>query len=551
MTMFNLIKEPWLPVIRTSGTREKITVADFVDRYEEDPVLFLDASRPDFNGALIQFLIGLIQTTYPPAKEREWKKKFSTPPSSTELKTAFERYAHAFNLDDEGPRFMQDLDLSEKDGELNKIDHLLMEMPGAQTLDRNADHFLKRDTVTQICLHCSAMALFTLQTNAPAGGRGHRTSLRGGGPLTTIVMGRSLWETVWLNVITAESFSYYGNAEKKSDSDIFPWMGHTHTSEKKGEDTTSQHVNPAQMFWAMPRRIRLSFEHSIDAVPCDLCGGASSRFVTEYFDKSHGINYKGGWRHTLTPYSVSPKNDEPLPRHGTSAGISYRHWLGLIQNASDKNSRIEPAVVVHKFRQERQDDLTEKNEIPFRLWAFGYHTDNMKVCGWYEGTMPLIHLNKEMKEDYESLVSQMIRTADLVSYNLRSSVRKALFSPENKVSGDLSFIDSEFWQNTEPSFYQMLNEFKTALQTKQPVDNLKLRWLRLLKNEGEILFDRYSQSNMISVADPKRIAIARHDFNTFSSPNNKKIIELLDLPLSNSPEKTRGGKTREKKEIQT
>jgi len=551
MTMFNLIKEPWLPVIRKSGKREQITVPDFVDRYEEDPVLFLDAPRPDFNGALVQFLIGLIQTTYPPTNDREWRKKFSTPPSPDELKIAFKRYAHAFNLDGDGARFMQDLDLSEHDGELNQIDHMLMEMPGAQTIDRNTDHFLKRDTVTQICLHCSAMALFTLQTNAPSGGRGHRTSVRGGGPLTTIVMGRTLWETVWLNVLTAQSFSYFGNAAKVSDSDIFPWMGPTRTSEKKGEDTTSQHVNPAQMFWGMPRRIRLSFESASDPVPFDLCGCLSSRFVSQYHDKSYGINYKGGWRHTLTPYSISMKNDEPLPKHGTSGGISYRHWLGLIQNASDKNSRNEPAVVVHTFRQERQDDLTENNKIPFRLWAFGYDTDNMKVCGWYEGTMPLIHLDQGMKEDYESIITQMIKTADWISYNLRSSVRKALFRPEATISGDLSFIDSEFWQNTEPSFYQMLNELKTALQTKHSVDDLKLKWLRFLKNEGEVLFDRYSQSSLISVADPKRIALARRGFNIFSSPYNKKIIKLLDLPQSKSPEKTRGRRVRETKENQT
>jgi CRISPR system Cascade subunit CasB len=35
---------------------------------------------------------------------------------------------------------------------------------------------------------------------------------------------------------------------------------------------------------------------------------------------------------------------------------------------------------------------------------------------------------------------------------------------------------------------------------------------------------------MISVANPKRIALARNDFTQFSSPHNKKIIELLDLP---------------------
>jgi len=531
--MFNLISEEWIPVVRKSGKHEKISPMGIVEKYSEDLVLALDASRPDFNGALVQFLIGLMQTAYPPATESEWRRRFSKPPSSDELQSAFGKYAHAFNLDGDGPRFMQDLDLDESEGESNQIDHLLMEMPGAQTLDKNTDHFLKRDTVKQICRSCCAMALFTLQTNAPSGGRGHRTSVRGGGPLTTIVLGRTLWETVWLNVLTTEEFSRYGNAAKKTDADQFPWMGKTRTSEKSGNDTTSQHVHPVQVFWGMPRRIRLEFQNESEKISCDLCERSDSQCVTKYIDKSYGFNYKGGWHHPLSPYSVDEKSGEYLPKHGQAGGISYRNWLGLVQNIAEKKYRAEPAVVIHKFRQERQDALLGKNEIPFRLWAFGYDMNNMKACGWYEGTMPLIHLTAVERPEYELVVSQIIKTANLIASNVRTCVKKALFSQKAEVSLDKSFFDSidyQFWQDSEPQFYQILNELKSALLARQPVQEIKLHWLEMISKEGEALFDRYSQSSQISVADPKRIALARRDFRIFSSPNNKKIIELLDLP---------------------
>jgi CRISPR system Cascade subunit CasA len=302
------------------------------------------------------------------------------------------------------------------------------------------------------------------------------------------------------------------------------------------------------MFWGMPRRIRLAQENGVKDISCDLCGSLSSQPVKKYWDKSFGTNYKGGWHHTLTPYSVDEKTGEHRPKHGQSGGISYRNWLGLVQNHAEKNSRNEPAVVVHTFRQERQDALSGNNEIPFRLWAFGYDMDNMKACGWYEGTMPLIHLLPEIKPEYELAVSQMIKTASLIAYNVRSSVKKALFSPHASLSGDLSFIDAEFWQDTAPQFYQILNDLKTSLQNKQPVEDLKLYWLRILSKEGEILFDRYSQSGLISVADPKRIALARRDFRMFSSPYNKKIIELLDLPQPEKPVKPQT-RSKKKKEV--
>jgi CRISPR system Cascade subunit CasA len=119
--------------------------------------------------------------------------------------------------------------------------------------------------------------------------------------------------------------------------------------------------------------------------------------------------------------------------------------------------------------------------------------------------------------------------------NTRSAIIRALFKPGTDIKGDLSVIDSEFWQNTEPDFYRVLGELHEKLKSKQPLNDLKLRWLSILAREGEVLFDRYSQSNLISVADPKRIALARRDFKKFSSPYNKKIIELLDLQ---KPEKS-------------
>jgi hypothetical protein len=126
-------------------------------------------------------------------------------------------------------------------------------------------------------------------------------------------------------------------------------------------------------------------------------------------------------------------------------------------------------------------------------------------------------------------MSQMIKTANLIAFNVRLSIKKALFAPGTDVSGDLSVIDYEFWQNTEPDFYAIMSELQENLKNKQPLTDVKLRWLSLLTREGGMLFDRYSQSNMISAANPKRIALALNHFIRFTSPHNKKIMELLDL----------------------
>jgi len=525
---FNLINDKWIPVRRLDGTREIITPWQVTDNIGSNPIVGLDTNRPDFNGALIQFLIGLVQTTMAPKKDKGWRTGFNKPPVVDELKTTFANVSHAFNFDGDSPRFMQDFDLDK--GKTNLIDKLLVEIPGDETIKDNKDHFIKRDSVKRMCLPCSAMALFTLQTNAPSGGKGHRVSLRGGGPLTTIVMGGTLWQTIWLNVLNESDFlDNCGNFSLTDDDAIFPWMGPTCTSEKD-QPTTPENAHPAQMFWGMPRRIVLDFEYG-ETGNCDVCNGDSNHLVTSYITKNYGTNYEGGWRHTLTPHSITKQN-ELIPRHGNPSGISYRHWLELVQN--DNVNENEPATVIHTFRV-RQSQLETKHSP--QLWAFGYDFDNMKVRCWYEGKMPLIHVDDNVRENYESVIEQLIKTSELVANNVRKYVKEAMFRRPKDVKGDFSFIDNRFWNNTEPEFYNSLENLRIAFSDGADIDavvDIKLQWLNTLFRTGEQLFDEYSQSNQIDVADPKRIALAHRNLRKFNQKKNKKIIEILDLPINQS-----------------
>ena len=59
----------------------------------------------------------------------------------------------------------QDKDMA---GNKKPIEALLIEAPGDKTLKENADHFIKSGMEKSVCPACTAMALFTLQTNAPS-----------------------------------------------------------------------------------------------------------------------------------------------------------------------------------------------------------------------------------------------------------------------------------------------------------------------------------------------------------------------------------------------
>src|SRR5690554_3708775 len=100
----NLIEDPWMPVRRKDGSREWIAP----DRLSAPDIVAFDADRADFNGALMQFAIGLLQSTAPIEHPQEWRELLATPPDASVLRSWFEPVATAFALDGDAARFMQD-----------------------------------------------------------------------------------------------------------------------------------------------------------------------------------------------------------------------------------------------------------------------------------------------------------------------------------------------------------------------------------------------------------------------------------------------------------
>jgi CRISPR system Cascade subunit CasA len=526
---FNLIDEQWIPVLRRDGRSDKIAPHEVTKGFAENPVVSLDAPRADFNGALIQFLIGLVQTVAAPKREKEWRKKLEEPPSPDQLKGAFASVRKAFELGGDGPRFMQDF--SELEVEYGGIDGLLIDMPGESTQKHNKDHFVKRNSVEGMCPSCCATALFTMQTNAPAGGAGFRTSLRGGGPLSTIIAGDeghlALWQLVWLNVLEHNSFqNLCGNPTEKT-SNKFPWLAPTRTSEQKsGVESTPESSHPAVLFWGMPRRIRLNLKDVRSGV-CDTCGAKSTTLITQYKEKNYGMNFAGAWLHPLSPYGTTA-DGLVLPIHAQPGGITYRHWLGLAQQNRDEGKM--PARVVHEFVNQRC-----KPGWQFRLRAFGYDMDNMKARCWYESTMPLLYIEPAILNEFEGCTAGMVRAAGEIAYNTRSAVKKAWFRRPGDAKGDTTFLDSSFWQDTESAFYEAVDSIKNALELKKDCSVALQVWHKALCQHALNLFDKYAWERPIEDADPKRVVVARKELELYNRGN--KIKELLGLQVKQEPMK--------------
>lgn len=481
---FNLIRDPWIPVRRRSGSVEWIRPAEIVSRLDDDPAVAFAWPRVDFDAASHEFLIGLLVTAAAPEDEDEWEDVWHSPPSVSRLDALFEPFASVFDLDGPGPRFMQDLD-GLADQENVPAFTLLIDAPGEQTLRFNTDLFVKREFDLALSIEAAAMALFTLQLYAPSGGQGHRTSLRGGGPLTTLVVdGETLWGRLWPNVAT-RSWVAPGKP-----SEIFPWMAPTRTSEQD-RLTTPQDVHPLQVYWAMPRRIRLEFADG--SARCSVTRRTVGRFVRAIRTKNYGMKY-AGFVHPLSPHYRMKAGGEKLAVKGPSSGIGWRHWLGLIVASSD--GLREPARTVRNALVERNGALQSR-----RLVAFGYDMDNAKARGFHSAEMPIAGAAVEA---IALEIERLVRSADIMSRRTVQAVKEALFENPKEAAGDLSHVGDAFWRTTEPHFYALVSRLDPSASSESYASD----WAKTLRETALIVFDEavpMSPSEM-----PARVIQARH-----------------------------------------
>ena len=514
--IFNLIHAPWIPARRRSGTIENIPPWRITEQMTDDPFVAFAWPRHDFNGATHEFLIGLLSTAATPANEDDWVDWWSDPPAPDKLKERFDEVAHAFNLDGPGPRFLQDLDPLD-DAKETGVATLLIETPGAQTLRNNADLFIKRGGAPVLCRAVAAMALYTLSAYAPAGGAGHRTSLRGGGPMTTLIVAEhpdysyNLWGRLWPNVETEQQIEMRSTDTASGDgfSSIFPWLLPTRTSNPKvgGRSTTQADVHPLQVYWGMPRRIRLQFEDA-HGQPCNLTESLDSVIVKSYRTRNYGTNYSEGFEHPFSPYYLQKPGTVKLPVHPGPGGVNYRLWPGIVVQSD--NQLRDPAQVVRHWSERAK--LVQQDT---RFTVFGYDMDNMKARAWIECEMPLLIMNDAAAIEWlKHFISLSTAGAGTVAQLLTQYIKSALFNRPTDVSGDFGFIAERFYRETEADFHVAINEAARLIEQNtdddDPTIQVRENWAPIMANASLRLFNEFVSAEGIENRDMKRYVKARY-----------------------------------------
>ncbi|HMT44332.1 MAG TPA: type I-E CRISPR-associated protein Cse1/CasA [Chakrabartia sp.] len=522
---YDLRVERWIPFRRRTGIVEWLPPFALTDDSDGDnPIVALAAPRPDFNAALLEFLIGLFSVALALPDEEAWRALANAPPSPEEVRARLMALPTAFNLAGDGPRFLQDFEAADfaKQADL-PIENLLIDAAGENTQKLNKDLFVKRGRADVLGRPAAAMALITLQSYAPSGGQGHRTSMRGGGPLTTLVepradgrvedatLERPLWELIHANLLLAKGDDWLPEDWQSEEGReiaplIWPWLAPTLTSGQKprAHEVVPQDAHAFQALFGMPRRLRLVFSDGPGT--CALTGMTDAQMVTAYRTINFGVNYGSGlWVHPLSPH-YEVKNQK-LPVHPQPDGLGWKDWAGLVVDQSGKSVQY-VAETVARYR-----GLPNR---PFAVRAFGYDMDNMKARGWAETILPAWPLaSAAVSTALTQAATQMTEATRQVANLLVGAVIAARFNRKEDAKGDFSFIKAELWAATETAFYDRVDAAVRAgedhahaivtgpLAGKAFIDVLRIEAARIFDEQGERIG--------LDVANEHRFVMARRN----------------------------------------
>ena len=184
-----------------------------------------------------------------------------------------------------------------------------------------------------------------------------------------------------------------------------------------------------------------------------------------------------------------------------------------------------------------------------RLWVFGYDMDNMKPRGWYSVEMPLVAVPAAQQARLREWVIEFVDLARQAAWTVRTQIKTAWFKRPKDVKGDMSDIDQQFYEATQPAFFRALRLMGDALANADDDPHvptaIALAWHRRLRQHSLALFDAKALSGPLAEMDMKRLIRARQYLLYWWSPNGKRgapVTKFARWGGFDKPDETRNQK---------
>jgi CRISPR system Cascade subunit CasA len=530
----NMITDPVFPIVTQSGARRFVCFFDLIQDGNDFPVSF-DWPRGDLNIASAELAIGMLCLIYRPVSHKEWEAIWEGS-SGIDAADRIKVLSPYFNLfgdaEGKGPRFCQDFE--EISGSTNTADALFIDSPGINGQKKNTDLLTHRNRFFAISTKVAGIALYGLQQFAPSGGAGNRTSLRGGGPMTTLIIPRSTKSKIPLIHQLLVNLPINFGVDWLDDDELdraLPWLRQTITSAGEPPEEVAEaspKAHSVQAFFGMPRRIRLI---SNGSGYCPITGEFGP-MVTGFVQKPWGVKYST-WRHPLTPYRQS-KDDVPYTVKPKPGRFGFRDWVGISVGRANVSEKAFTAEAVAALNLRTR--ALRKRGYELQILAAGWAMNNMEAESYLYSVQPL-YLAPDGRADIADDMSKTARdfatAAEDASRQLRIALNEALFAGKSRSIDTALFLETtdSFFERTENAFHTAL--LKLSNKDDQTTHEDRARaWLRRLQHVALSIFNEKALSQLTNTSDLKMIERTTHAYATLAGrlSATSRIGEALGVP---------------------
>ena len=198
----NLLTDEWIPV-KLNNEFKRISLETLLCNDKEWEI---SCFRDDMELATIQLLVCIVQVCFMPKDKNELKQRIDCPLNSEEYEKGIATYLEWFDLFHEKWPFMQRSDVfpNKKNNNFTSLHKLFVGLPEKSSSSPSSNaHWNRTDEIETSTPGDTAIALFQQSTNGfSLGGAPFSVGLKGSMPLTTLIIGKTLRHTIWVNILS-------------------------------------------------------------------------------------------------------------------------------------------------------------------------------------------------------------------------------------------------------------------------------------------------------------------------------------------------------------
>lgn len=484
MTTFDLITQPWIPVVNARGQTELMGLRDVLIRAHEFRALRDPLPTVEFG--LHRLLVAVIQDIFhitDAAKLRALLDAGAFDPAA--IDDYFTRWHDRFDLFHPQHPFLQTPGMNTEPAK--PLAGLLHPLPSGT----NAQHF-HHDHEDNFGVSPAAAAglLTTIAPFMTAGGAGLSPSINGAPPFYILILGNSLFETLCLNTYAGDLSLARGNQTPPAWRDDRLLAPQERSKGEKLQRSTGASLLES-LTWR-PRRIQL--------IPgeggCCSLTGRDAPILVRTMKFAAGASCDFSWRDPAAAYALDDKDGARVLRPREARPI-WRDTgpLALLNkddaHASDK-ARYERPFLMNQFEDlvayrvvEKQDGLT--------LTVYGLRTDmKMKIFEWQRERLSL-PVPLVLQRTFHRVAQEEINTAGEVARALYVSIKMAY--PREGKGSDKAFAsliaDAEraFWHALHSEYQTLLNNLgQLDPEQEAGIAQARAAWRQAIRCQATLAF---------------------------------------------------------------